>query len=160
MTKMLKLIAFIFPLLIINLGQARDKSSGCGPGWKLTKRMSITSSSVRLSTNSFTTPYGMTSGTSGCKRHSIVQKESKQIHFVEENLDQLELEMSIGKGQFVEQLASLVGCENKIIAFTKTMQKNYNELFQETKTNPSHLLNSVKNKVMNSLELSKGCHII
>ena len=105
---------------------------------------SITSSSVRLSTNSFTTPYGMTSGTSGCKRHSIVQKESKQIHFVEENLDQLELEMSMGKGQFVEQLASLLGCENKVSAFTKTMQKSYSELFQGPKTNPSHLLNSVK----------------
>ncbi len=124
MTKMLKMIAFIFPLLIINLGHTRDKSSGCGLGWKVSKRMSITSSSVRLSTNSFTTPYGMTSGTSGCKRHSIVQKESKQIHFVEENLDQLELEMSIGKGQFVEQLASLLGCENKVGAFTKTMQKS------------------------------------
>ena len=160
MTKILKMIAFIFPLLIINLGHTRDKSSGCGPGWKVSKRMSITSSSVRLSTNSFTTPYGMTSGTSGCKRHSIVQKESKQIHFVEENLDQLELEMSIGRGQFVEQLASLLGCENKVGAFTKTMQKSYSELFQGTKTNPSHLLNSVKSKVMDSLELSKGCHII
>ena len=160
MTKMLKMIAFIFPLLIMNLGHTRDKSSGCGPGWKISKRMSITSSSVRLSTNSFTTPFGMTSGTSGCKRHSIVKEESKQIHFVEENLDQLEIEMSIGKGQFVEQLASLLGCENKVSVFTKTMQKNYNELFQEEKTNPSHLLNSVKNKVMNSLELSKGCHII
>ncbi|MBG07503.1 MAG: hypothetical protein CME68_01995 [Halobacteriovoraceae bacterium] len=160
MTKMLKLIAFISPLLFIHLGQARDKSSGCGLGWKVSKRMSITSSSVRLSTNSFTTPLGITSGTSGCKRHSIVQNKFKQIHFVEENMDQLEVEMSIGQGQTVEQLAALVGCENKVNVFTKTMQKNYNDLFQGPKTIPLNLLNMVKDKIVKSSELSAGCHLI
>ena len=51
MTKLLKLITLITPLLFLNTLKAKDKSSGCGLGWKVSKRMSITSSSVRLSTN-------------------------------------------------------------------------------------------------------------
>ena len=160
MTKLLKLITLITPLLFLNTLKAKDKSSGCGLGWKVSKRMSITSSSVRLSTNSFTSPLGITSGTSGCKRHSIVQNDFKQIHFVEENMDQLEVEMSIGQGQYVDQLATLMGCGNIINAFNKTMQQNYSDLFKGSKIIPVNLLKTVKNKIVNSSELSKGCHII
>ena len=91
---------------------------------------------------------------------SKLQNDFKQIHFVEENMDQLEVEMSIGQGQYVDQLATLMGCGNIINAFNKTMQQNYNDLFKGSKIIPVNLLKTVKNKIVNSSELSKGCHII
>ena len=47
-----------------------------------------------------------------------------------------------------------------INAFNKTMQQNYNDLFKGSKIIPVNLLKTVKNKIVNSSELSKGCHII
>ena len=52
-----------------------------------------------------------------------------------------------------------MGCENKSMFLIKHA-KNYNDLFKGSKIIPVNLLKTVKNKIVNSSELSKGCHII
>lgn len=107
-------------------GFAADQSSGCGLGWEVVKKNSLVSSSTRQTTHAFLpNSFSMTSGTSGCAKHSIVKKEHEKQYFVESNLDQLKDEMAIGKGEYLATFASLMGCESNRAAFAVVMKKNY-----------------------------------
>ncbi len=109
---------------------AADQSSGCGLGWKVNSRNSLSGTTTRGTTN----PYGISSffgtsfGTSGCEKHSIVQKEKRAIHYAESNYDNLILEMAKGSGEFLNGFAATLGCKSEL--FGPTMQKNYSKIYQ------------------------------
>lgn len=141
----MKLISVFCILLMASISQAEDKSSGCGLGWKVTSRQSLLSSAIRNYTNSTaSSTFGMTSGTSGCDRHSIVKNESKEIHFAESNFNSLMVEMAKGQGEYLKGFAMVMGCkENQTNDFSRAVQKNYNNLFPNQGSNPSQLVNDV-----------------
>src|SRR5689334_13977730 len=104
--------AFVFlGLLAVGTAQAEDKSNGCGIGWQVTNRETLLGSSTRMTTNAFLpNTFSMTSGTSGCAKHPLAEKDTPAATFIVSNYDPLLLDMSTGRGEYLEGLARAMGC--------------------------------------------------
>lgn len=64
--------------------------------------------------------FGISSGTSGCYQPSVRAETEKQM-FVTENFENLTIEMAKGQGEYLDSLASLMGCDAaKLGAHTKS----------------------------------------
>jgi hypothetical protein len=140
---------------------AEDQSSGCGLGWQVSNKNSLLSSSIRNTTNGIASnqTFGMTSGTSGCAKHSIVQNDKKGIHYAEANFQNLQVEMAEGHGEFVENFASVLGCSPASYGeFSNTMRAHYSEIFDESAT-PSKVLTRVKGAMQAEPGLVAGCKV-
>jgi hypothetical protein len=157
MSKVLVLLAGL--LLFSAAAFASDSSSGCGLGWMILKKNSLVSSSLRATTNGifFNATFGMTSGTSGCAKHDIVQNEKKAIHFAEANFGKLMQEMSQGSGEYLTSFSAVLGCKNNA-GFSSAMQKNFSAVADAT--NGVALYNKVSNQFNTNLEIQKACGTI
>ncbi|MBC98930.1 MAG: hypothetical protein CME63_14395 [Halobacteriovoraceae bacterium] len=155
--KCLTLLSLIFILSVSN-PQAADQSSGCGLGWMVFKDNSLISSALRATTNAmFFNTIGMTFGTSGCARHSIVMNDKKTLHFTEANHNELKLEVAQGSGEHLNGLSHLMGCSPEV--FSSTLQKNYNRVFTKENISPRELVNNIQAQVVSEENLARGCGI-
>ncbi|MGB0455013.1 MAG: DUF3015 family protein [Bacteriovoracaceae bacterium] len=140
---------------------AKDKSSGCGPGWYVFKKNSLVSSSLRATTNGILFPIttlGMTLGTSNCGKHSIVAKEQESLHYATNNFFEIKTEAASGKGEFLTSFATVLGCHPQSKAqFSKMMKKNYSKLFKGNQTDPKRLLKGVYDSIFSDMELQRSC---
>jgi hypothetical protein len=157
MSKVLVLLAGL--LMFSGAALAGDSSSGCGLGWMFFKKNSLVSSSLRSTTNasSGNATFGMTSGTSGCAKHDIVQNEKKAIHFAEANFGKLMQEMSQGSGEYLTSFSVVLGCKNNA-GFSSAMQKNFSSVADAA--DGVALFNKVSNQFNSNLEIQKACGTI
>ncbi len=143
----MKIIITLTTLLFVSTTFAKDGSSGCGLGWEILKKNSLVSSFTRAAVNAtFSNTLGMTFGTSGCAKHSIVKNEAKAQHFTEANLEQIKIEMALGQGAYVSTLGLLLGCKNEEI-FNKSLKENYDAINTKYDIEASELLNNVKDTI-------------
>lgn len=104
-----------------------DKSSGCGPGWFVTDRMSFSATTTRATTNSYVTPFAMTSGTSGCAKHTFVDNNGSHV-FIAQSTDQLRTDAAQGQGEYITALSKNLGCSNSQV-LASHFQAHFDELF-------------------------------
>lgn len=151
--------AIIALTTICSTAQAEDQSSGCGMGWKVAPRNSLLSSTTRSFVNlTFSNTIGMTSGTSGCSKHSIVKKEKEAMYFAETNQGQLMIEMAQGQGENLRGLAAIMGClTSGIPAFEKAVQNNYNQVFPTSETTPAKMLEGVRSVIGSDQTAARQC---
>ena len=138
-----KIFSFIAILGFVTTSFAAkgDKSTGCGLGWKVNSRQSLSGTSTRGTTNSTSGGvFGTTSGTSGCDQYSIVKKDSEVIHYTEANYEFLLRESAVGKGEALDGLAITLHCEPE--ALGATLKSNYGSLI--TQPNAMMFLQRVK----------------
>lgn len=142
MKKGLISVGFMIVSALSISANAEDKSGGCGLGWKIAPQTSLVSSYTRAITNTMTSnTSGMTSGTSGCDKHSIVRKESEQIHFAESNFHNLMIEMAQGSGTYITSFGYVMGCnESNVNNFTAMSQQNYAQFFPKIGGSPAQLI--------------------
>lgn len=154
---MAKYIAIVL-VLFASGAQAADQSSGCGLGWSLFQKNSLVSSYSRSITNALASnTSAMTSGTSGCAKHDFVLKEKEAMYFAEGNYQKLKTEFAEGKGEHMETLARILGCNASAAkAIGPVLQKDYETIFPTDHVQPSQMLNSVSNSVFNS-NLASQC---
>lgn len=147
-------------LSLLSLGTfAGDSSSGCGLGWAVFKDTSLVSSALRATTNAFfLNTIAMTSGTSGCAKHSIVKNDKKSLHFMDANKHQLMTEMALGNGEYVSALSQLMGCEE--VAFTQNMRENFQNVFVREDMPARELVNRVQMQIISNKELAASCGLI
>lgn len=151
------LMLLTFGLVMTNV-HAADSSSGCGLGWQLFKKNSLISSALRSTTNAiFLNTVGMTSGTSGCAKHSIVMNDKKALHFAAANENELKLEVAQGRGEHLNGLSHLMGCSPEV--FSSTLQRNYNQVFNKEEISPRELVNNIQAQVLTDEDLARGCGI-
>ena len=139
---------------------AADSSAGCGLGSLIWKQNSIISGMSRMTTNqSFSSQlFGITSGTSGCSRHSIVKRENAPVYYAEANFEELKAEMSQGKGEYVAIFSDALGCpESEKSHFMALTQANYNKIFPSHSTSALDMLKEVKGVVQSSPKLRNQC---
>lgn len=121
-----------------------NSQTGCGLGSQIIRD---DSSAVMLALQATTNgifgnqTFGITSGTSGCKKARLVMNE-RAAEFVAANMDQLSREIAIGKGESVETLAELLNVENKAV-FAATLQANYNAIYTNEKADMATVLDNV-----------------
>lgn len=147
-------------MLLAGSSFAEDKSSGCGLGWQVTQRNSLLSSMVRNSTNAIfsNNTFGMSSGTSGCAKHSIVQNDKQQIHYAEANHDVLMVEMAQGDGEYLRTFANVMGCAPGSYAYFSQMTKtHYSEIYTNESTSSVEVLNNVQQQIQNDPVLALSC---
>lgn len=121
-----------------------NNQTGCGLGSQLIKDDSSAFMLALQATTNGTSgnqTFGITSGTSGCKKTKFVMNEQTE-KFVASNMDQLSKEIAMGHGEAVSTLAELLKVENKD-AFIATLQKNYNAIYTSSKVEMADVLDNV-----------------
>jgi len=140
---------------------AGDSSSGCGLGWMLLPKNSLVSSFFRFMTNAtFSSTIGMTIGTSGCAKHSIVFNNKRGLHFAEANQDLLAVDMAAGHGEYLAAFADTMGCGwNAYGDFSTAMQQNFASIYPTSTTSAPELVSNVQNEIMRHPVLSRSCTV-
>jgi hypothetical protein len=121
-----------------------NSQTGCGLGSQIIKDdNSAVMLALQATTNgtSANQTFGVTSGTSGCKKSKFVMNE-RAAEFVASNMDQLSREISMGRGESVDTLAELLNVENKA-EFAVALQANYNAIYTNEKVDMSNVLDNV-----------------
>lgn len=141
---------------------AADGSSGCGVGWYLFKENSLVSSSLRSTTHYYVpNTFSMTSGTSNCAKHSIIQLEKRGLHFVEANDEALESEIAAGQGQLVQSLAATLGCGlSAQVDFASTLQAQYSTIYTDESATAADRLSRILQAAGSNEALRGQCSLI
>lgn len=122
----------------------RNLQTGCGLGNKVIKRPdSAVMYALQATTNgtSANQTFGISSGTSGCKKVRFVMNDRAQ-EFVASNMDTLAKEMAIGQGESLDTLAELLKIQDKV-AFFAALQSNYTSIYSNTKVEMADVLDGV-----------------
>jgi len=159
MTAIVALIGFS----TVQVANAADGSSGCGPGWYLFKENSLVSSSFRSTTNASLWPavsIGMTFGTSNCTQHKIVKTEKESLHFVTMNYFELKSDIAKGHGQYLSALAKTIGCrQDAQTQFNQELKKNYSQVFETKSIQPEAVLSEVYKTIFRNEKLTSQCSL-
>jgi hypothetical protein len=121
-----------------------NSQTGCGLGSVIIKD---DSSAVMLSLQATTNgtsgnqTFGITSGTSGCKKTKFVMNE-RASEFVASNMDILAKEISVGHGESIDTLAELLKVEDKA-TFASSLQANYNSIYSSQNVEMADVLDSI-----------------
>jgi hypothetical protein len=139
--------------------QAADSSSGCGLGWEVTQKQSLLSSAIRNTTNTFLpNTFSMTSGTSGCQKHSIVKNDEQAVIYAVNNQHSLLMEMAQGKGEFLNGFAQTLGCDSSRYSdFAKLTQSHYSEIVKASSSDGIELYRQVRSQMESSPALKGQC---
>jgi len=122
----------------------RNMQTGCGLGNKVIKRPdSAVMYALQATTNgtSANQTFGISSGTSGCKKVRFVMNDRAQ-EFVAANMDTLAKEMARGQGESLDTLAELLKIQNKATFFA-ALQANYTSIYSNTKVEMADVLDGV-----------------
>lgn len=156
----MKTILLLCAFLLVSVAAfADDQSDGCGLGWKVTSRSSLFGTTTRGTTN-MTLPrtFSMTSGTSGCDRHSFAQKKQDAVMFATVNQESLMIEMAQGKGEYLEGFARAFGCSDKAsAAFAQLTQTHYQTVTAGGSANGVEMAEHVYNEIQKERALSAQC---
>jgi len=139
--------------------QAADSSSGCGLGWEVSQKQSLLSSAIRSTTNAFLpNTFSMTSGTSGCQKHSIVKNDEEAVIFAVNNQHSLMMEMAEGKGEFLNSFAQTLGCDASLYSdFGKFTQSHYSDIINTSSSDGIELYRQVRTQMESSPTFKGQC---
>lgn len=121
-----------------------NNQTGCGLGSMIIKDDSTALMLALQATTNGTSAnqtFGITSGTSNCKKTQLVMNERAE-DFVAANMDQLAKEAAIGHGESVDTLAELLNVEDKA-AFAASLQKNYNSIYTSESVKMADVLDNI-----------------
>lgn len=107
-----------------------NSNTGCGLGSILIKKQDSVLLQVVASTLNGTSgnqTFGITTGTSGCKKTKLALNDRAQ-DFIAGNMDQLSREIAQGHGESVNTLAELLNVSDAQ-TFAANLQKNYNAIY-------------------------------
>ena len=98
----------------------------------------------------------MTSGTLGCAQHSFAKKEEPAVRYVVANYEPLTMQLAEGSGEYVEGLATSMGCGDAA-AFGRALQKNYRMILKGASDTPFELYDRVKRQIEADPALAASC---
>ncbi|MGB3960967.1 MAG: DUF3015 family protein [Sulfurimonas sp.] len=139
------LVSMLAVAALATIGMANVNSqTGCGLGAMIIKDdSSAVMLALQATTNgtSANQTFGITSGTSGCKKAKFVMNDRAE-EFVASNMDILAKEISVGHGESLDTLAELLNVEDKAI-FCAALQANYNSIYTGTNVEMADVLNNI-----------------
>ena len=127
---------------------AGNTQTGCGLGGQVIKQAdSAVMYALQATTNgtSGNQTFGITSGTSGCKKAKFVMNE-RASEFVASNMDVLAKEIAVGHGESVDTLAELLSVEDKA-TFSASLQANYNKIYTSKNVKMSDVLDNISTTI-------------
>ena len=124
--------------------QGRNDQTGCGLGSVIIANGDTALMLAFQATTNGTSgnqTFGITSGTSGCKKTKFVSNERAE-EFVASNMDQLAKEVAMGHGESLDTLAELLEVEDKD-AFASALQSNYNSIYTSQNVEMADVLDNI-----------------
>lgn len=145
MKKILVSMAAAAALSTAVMATSVNSQTGCGLGSQIFSSEPDSAVLYSLHATSNTTSgnqtFGITSGTSGCKKVKFVMNERAE-EFVASNMDQLAKEIAMGHGESVDTLAELLKVEDKD-AFASALQSNYNSIYTSENVEMADVLDNI-----------------
>lgn len=143
---MKKILVSVAAVLALSTAAMADVNSqtGCGLGSQIIKDdSSAVMLALQATTNSTlgNQTFGITSGTSGCKKTQFVMNERAE-EFVASNMDILAKEIAAGHGESLDTLAELLNVQDKA-AFAVALQSNYNSIYTSKNVEMSDVLDNI-----------------
>jgi len=121
-----------------------NSQTGCGLGSMVIKdNSSAVMLALQATTNgtSGNQTFGITSGTSGCKKVKLVMNERAE-EFVASNMDILAKEIAVGHGESIDTLAELLSVSD-VATFSASLQSNYNSIYTSQKVEMNDVLDNI-----------------
>ena len=126
---------------------AAPNVGGCGWGSKLMEGKEGPAPQLMAITTNMTSgsqTFGISSGTSGCSQDGVVASNWRTAKFVGANMNKLARDMSVGSGESLESLASLMGVQGKDKAlFFQTTKDNFARIFPRAEVTSQEVLASL-----------------
>ena len=121
-----------------------NENTGCGLGSIIIKNQNTTALQVLASITNVTgsQTFGITSGTSNCDKPYNFVSNDKLNKFVAENMDELAMDISAGKGETLETVAKLMNVENKE-AFSAKLQANFSNIYSSQNVTSANVIDSI-----------------
>lgn len=135
-------------LLSASINADANIQTGCGLGSQVLKDAdSAVMYALQATTNgtSANQTFGITSGTSGCKKAQFVMNE-RASEFVASNMDILAKEIALGYGESIYTLAELLSVEDKV-TFASLLQSNYNSIYTSQDVQMSDVLDNISTTI-------------
>lgn len=122
-----------------------NQNTGCGLGSLVIKNQNSTVLQVLAATTngtSGTQTFGITSGTSNCNKPNNFVSNDKLHKFVNENMDELAMDISAGKGETLNTVAALMNVENKE-AFASSLQASFSDIYTSEKVSSAEVIDNI-----------------
>lgn len=152
-------IALSTVALLPTIALAGPSVGGCGLGSKLFAGQAGIAPQVMAVTTNGTVgnqTFGISTGTLGCSQDGVVQTNWKTAMFIDSNTTKLARDMSVGEGEALESLASLMGMEqSEKELFFRTTKDNFAEIFPAADTSSQEVMVSLRQVLSDTPELSK-----
>lgn len=141
---MKKIIGLIAAVGLTASVYAND-NTGCGLGSLLIKNQNTTMLQALAATSNATSgnqTFGITSGTSNCSKPNNFVSNDKLNKFVTENMDELALDISAGKGETLSTVAKLMNVEDNA-AFSAKLQANFSNIYTSENVTSATVIDSI-----------------
>jgi hypothetical protein len=142
MKKILSLL--VVTALTSSLYAINNENTGCGLGSIVIKDQSTVVLQVIAVTSNVTgsQTFGITSGTSNCDKPTNFVSNDKLNQFVGENMDELAMDISSGKGETLNTVAKLMNVENTQ-EFSSKLQANFSEIYTSENVTSAQVIDSI-----------------
>lgn len=124
---------------------ANNTNTGCGLGSIVIKNQNSSVLQALAATTNGTSgnqTFGISSGTSNCNKPSNFVSNDKLNQFVNENMDELAMDISAGKGETLNTVAALMNVENKE-DFASKLQANFSDIYTSEKVSSAEVIDNI-----------------
>ena len=124
---------------------ANNTNTGCGLGSIVIKNQNSSVLQALAATTNGTSgnqTFGITSGTSNCAKPNNFVSNDKLNRFVSENMDELALDISSGKGETLSTVAKLMNVENTP-EFSAKLQANFSTIYSSENVTSATVIDSI-----------------
>lgn len=150
---------FLLPVSVFAAGYGQ---AGCGLGSMIVGSKPGMQQVFAATTNGTfgSQTFGITSGTSNCGDHGLVNLSKEREVFAQENYTSLVKEMAQGKGENLYTLASLYQCPAaKHQEFGAMVQEKFDSLVASDQTTSTELLSQLENQLTGHPTLASSCNV-
>ncbi|MFK2823568.1 DUF3015 family protein [Arcobacter sp. YIC-80] len=142
---MKKLLLSAIAVAALSSSAFSNQNTGCGLGSVLIKDQSTTVMQVLAATTNGTSgnqTFGITSGTLNCEEPASFASNDKLNQFVADNMDELALDISAGKGETLNTVAKLMNVQDSS-AFSAKLKANFSNIYASQNVTSSSVIDSI-----------------
>lgn len=142
---MKKLLLSSIAVVALSSSAFANANTGCGLGSVLIKDQSTTVMQVLAATTNGTSgnqTFGITSGTLNCSKPANFASNDKLNKFVADNMDELALDISAGKGETLNTVAKLMNVKDST-AFSAKLKSNFANIYANQNVTSSTVIDSI-----------------
>lgn len=159
MRKKLVYAAFLAATALPMAAMAAQNVGECGWGSKLFDgQQGIAPQVLAVTTNgtSGNQTFGISSGTSGCTQSGVVRSNWRTAMFIGNNKTRLSENISVGHGEALDSLASLMGVSKADKpAFARVAKANFSKIFPSPDVSTQEVMTSLREVLKSNAQLSR-----